>query len=138
MTVILCLDDRDGMMFGTRRQSRDEVLCDRILNDNMGKRLYMNSYSYKMFSQNTGCCALCDENFLDTAQGGDVCFVEGADISPYASKINKIIIYRWNRVYPATAYFKFPDGEWVLESTSEIGGSSHDITAQTYIRKTEG
>ncbi|MBE6547813.1 MAG: ribonuclease Z [Ruminococcaceae bacterium] len=134
MTVIVCLDDKDGMMFGTRRQSQDGVLRDRILNDNMGKKLYMNEYSYKMFSQNTENYAICDENFLDTAQTGDVCFVENVDILPYESKINKIIIYRWNRAYPATVYFKFPCGEWKLEGTSEIGGSSHDITEQIYIR----
>ena len=138
MTVILCLDDKDGMMFGSRRQSQDSVLYDRILNDCMGKRLYMKSYSYKIFSEKIECHALCDENFLDRARSGDICFVENTDILPYASKINKIIIYRWNRAYPATMYFKFPAGEWVLEGTEQIAGSSHDITEQVYVRKTEG
>ncbi len=134
MTVIVCLDDKGGMMFGTRRQSQDCVLRDRILNDNMGKRLYMNEYSYKMFSQNTENHAICDNSFLSVAGKGDVCFVENVDILPYAEKINKIIIYRWNRVYPATMYFKFPEGEWTLSGKSEIGGSSHDITEEIYIR----
>lgn len=134
MTVIVCLDDKGGMTFGTRRQSKDAVLRDRILNDNMGKRLYMNEYSYKMFSENTENFALCDNNFLSAAGNGDVCFVENCDILPYADKINKIIVYRWNRVYPATVYFKFPEGEWRLESTSKIGGSSHDITEEIYVK----
>ncbi len=134
MTVIVCLDDKGGMMFGTRRQSQDSVLRDRILNDNMGKRLYMNEYSYKMFSQNTENYAICDNDFLSVAGEGDVCFVENTDILPYAEKISKIIVYRWNRIYPATMYFKLPDGEWRLEGKSEISGSSHDITEEIYVR----
>ena len=134
MTVIVCVDNNGGMMFGTRRQSQDSVLRDRILNDNMGKNLYMNEYSYKMFSQNTGNYAICNNDFLSVAGKGDVCFVENADILPYADKIKKIIVYHWNRVYPATMHFKFPEGDWRLESKCEIGGSSHDITEEIYIR----
>ncbi len=134
MTVIVCLDDKGGMMFGARRQSQDSVLRDRILNDNMGKKLYMNEYSYTMFSQNTENHAICDNDFLSVAGEGDVCFVENADILPYAEKISKIIVYRWNRVYPATMYFQFPKGDWRLESRSDIGGSSHDITEEIYVK----
>lgn len=134
MTIIVCLDDKGGMMFGERRQSQDSVLRDRILNDNMGKKLYMNEYSYKLFSRNTSNYAICAENFLELAEKDDVCFVENLDITPYASKINKIIIYRWNKVYPATMYFKMPVGNWNLESSSEIGGSSHDITEEIYVK----
>lgn len=134
MTVILCLDDKNGMMFGPRRQSQDSVLRDRILNDCIGKRLLMNGYSHKMFSQNTENYAVCDEDFLENARAEDICFVENKDILPYADKIERIIIYRWNKVYPATMFFKFPKGEWRLESTAEIGGSSHDITEQIYVR----
>ncbi len=134
MTVIVCLDDNGGMMFGTRRQSQDSVLRDRILNDCIGKKLYMNEYSYKMFEKNTDNFAICDENFLDEAGDDDICFVENVDISPYGDKIKKIIIYRWNRCYPATMFFKFPSGSWVPCGTDEIGGSSHDITEEIYVR----
>lgn len=134
MTVIVCLDDKGGMMFGARRQSQDSVLRDRILNDNMGRKLYMNEYSYKMFSQNTENYAICDNNFLSVSDEDDVCFVENVDIRPYAEKITKIIVYRWNRVYPATMYFQFPNGDWKLVSRSDIGGSSHDITEEIYAK----
>lgn len=134
MTVIVCLDNKNGMMFGARRQSKDSVLRDRILNNTMSKRLYMNEYSYKMFSENTENHAICDEDFLSVAGEGDFCFVENTDILPYADKIERIVVYRWNRVYPATMYFSFPAGEWHLERKSEIGGSSHDITEEIYHR----
>lgn len=134
MTVIVCIDDNEGMMFGSRRQSRDTVLCERILNNCMGKRLYMDTYSYKMFSQIEGCFAICDDSFLDTAEDDGICFVERDDISLHGDRIDKIIMYRWNREYPATSYFRFPSGEWVLESQCEIGGSAHDITERVYVR----
>lgn len=135
MTVIVCVDDNEGMMFGSRRQSRDTALCDRILNDCMGKKLYMDAYSYKMFSEREGCSAICDGNYLDIAGDRDICFVERDDITHLGDRIDKIIMYRWNRVYPATLYFKFPSGNWVLESECEIGGTAHDITERVYVKK---
>ena len=31
MRVIVCVDDNGGMLFNHRRQSRDRVLCERVL-----------------------------------------------------------------------------------------------------------
>ncbi len=134
MIILVCLDDKDGMMFGSRRQSKDGVLRDRILNDCMGKNLYMNEYSYKMFSENTGNFAVSREDFLEVAGADDYCFVEDCDVRPYGEKIERIVVYRWNRLYPSTMKFVFPDGEWRRVSVEEIAGSSHDITAEVYER----
>lgn len=134
MIILVCLDDKNGMMFGTRRQSKDSVLRDRILNDCMGKNLYMNSYSYKMFQENTNNFSICRDDFLSAAGEGDVCFVENDDVTAYADKVEKIIVYRWNKVYPSTMKFSFPDGEWKLVEKNAIAGSSHDITEEIYTK----
>ena len=50
MKIIICLDDKNGMLFAARRQSRDSALCERVIGLSKGSRLYMNEYSAKLFS----------------------------------------------------------------------------------------
>ena len=44
MQVIVCVDDGMGMLFNHRRQSRDRVLIQRILEITKGKQIFMNTY----------------------------------------------------------------------------------------------
>lgn len=129
MTIIVCVDDNFGMLFNKRRQSRDKLLCEHILKVTKGANLLMNSYSAKLFPTNEN--IIIKDDFLDTAQKEDYCFVEG-EISNYQNDIEKIILYRWNRVYPADTYFQFPmdKGIWKLQKTSEIEGNSHTIITE--------
>ena len=55
----------------------------------------------------------------------------------YEDKAEKIIIFRWNRDYPADFYFDIDlQQNWQLESSADFVGSSHDkITEETYTRK---
>ncbi len=130
MHIILCLDDKNGMTFNGRRQSRDRAVVDHILKDIGTQPLWMNAYSEKLFADtaNTICV---DENFLSYGEKGAYCFVENADVTPYASEIEDIIIYRWNRVYPADMHF--PNdviGNRVLTGIKQFSGNSHDIITQ--------
>lgn len=133
MTLILCLDDRNGMLFQGRRQSRDRVLCQRILDIVGDGRLLMNAYSAKLFPKNKVTVA---EDPAAEARSGDHCFVEDLDIHGCLSKANSLILYRWNRVYPSDV--TFPEdglaGYQLVEST-EFPGSSHEkITQEVYKR----
>ena len=53
MRVIVCVDDNGGMLFNHRRQSRDRVLCERVLQmaDERDCSVYMNMYSAKIFPE---------------------------------------------------------------------------------------
>lgn len=55
MRVIVCVDDNGGMLFNHRRQSRDRVLCERVLQmaDERDCSVYMNTYSAKIFRKIT-------------------------------------------------------------------------------------
>jgi hypothetical protein len=49
-------------------------------------------------------------------------------------KIKEIIVYKWNRVYPADVEFEMPAG-FVLESSTDFTGFSHEqITKEIYRR----
>lgn len=137
MKVIVCLDDRLGMTFGGRRQSRDRVLCEDIVNDlEIGHRLLMCEYSKLLFEHNTDRILVCDE-FLDLAEMGDVCFVENKALKPYIDKIDGLVIYHWNRHYPSDTGFDIDleaEGFRLFQSF-EFEGSSHEkITKEIYVR----
>lgn len=134
MEIIACVDENGGMSFNNRRQSRDKVLCGRILELTENGRLYMNEYSKNMFGDFPQIMA--DVNFLEKASADDFCFVENVDISPFMDKIGRIILYRWNRRYPYDLRFgiDLSDG-WKRIGTIDFEGSSHEkITEEIYER----
>ena len=52
----------------------------------------------------------------------------------FGEKIEKIVLFRWNRHYPADVHFQFP-GKWHLVQTEDFPGSSHEkITMEVYER----
>ncbi len=130
MKLILCLDDQGGMLFNRRRQSRDRAVAEDILQITAGSRLWMDSYSAPMFAG-----VVPEDGFLDGAGENDYCFIERADISAYADQVTGVIIYRWNRTYPADV--RFPEelfaSRWRLASCVDFPGNSHEkITREVY------
>ncbi len=132
MTLILCLDDHNGVSFNGRRQSSDKVLCGHMQEQADG-RLLMNAYSAKLFSPDQ---ITVTENPIDAAGENDCCFIENLAFMPYLEKSDKLMIYRWNRHYPSDV--KFPDCElaaWKQIACERFAGSSHEIiTLEVYVR----
>lgn len=135
MIVIVCVDDNMGMMFNHRRQSQDRVLRERILQKTKGTKLWMNHYSAKQFGEEVQ--VNIDDSFLNEAAPGDACFVEDHPIALYQQWIEEIVLYKWNRSYPADMHFDIPLAEngWHLASTEDFVGYSHEkITEEVYMR----
>lgn len=135
MILIVCVDDNLGMLFNHRRQSQDRVLRARVLELTSGARLWMNAYSHKQFEAEGAPHIIVDDAFLNKAGRGDYCFAEDIDILPYEDSIERIIIYKWNRRYPADLHFTIPLQEhgWKLVQTTDFAGSSHEkITEEVY------
>lgn len=137
MHVILCLDDRNGMLFNHRRQSQDRVLRTRMLDMCGAHGLWLNEYSAGQFSQAQRAYLRVDAQFLAFAGAGEYCFVEDQDIAPYWTQVETLILFCWNRSYPADRYFDRSqlDYGWVLRETEEFSGFSHPkITKEVYRR----
>ncbi len=135
MHIIVCVDERGGMLFNKRRQSRDRLLRARILSGLGGRRFLMNDYSFRQFRFDDGKERITvDADFLKHAEAGDVCFVENTDVLPYRDRIETVTVYKWNRRYPSS--IRLPSGiigGRALISTEDFGGSSHDkITEEIY------
>ncbi len=128
MKLIVCLDDNNGMLFNERRQSRDRVLIENLLELCKGETLYTNEYSAKLFPENS--VVVC-EDFSNLTIG--YIFVENFTIPQ--EKITEIVVYKWNRVYPADAYFNIALDSWTLTEAVDFVGSSHEkITREIYVR----
>lgn len=137
MTIIACVDDRNGMMFNNRRQSRDSEVCRDILRECGGKKLHMSAYSAKLFGDAEGADIRITEDFPDEAGEEDACFIERNGIYGFEERAGKVILYKWNRKYPADRYFPLDlsDGSWELQRTEEFKGSSHErVTKEVYGR----
>ena len=133
MNIAVCLDDKNGMLFCGRRQSKDQILRQELLQLAQPHGLWMNGFSAKQFEQ--GDAIRVAEDFLELAPQESWCFVENTDVLQYKERIGRIAVYRWNRLYPSDV--KFPveafSNDWQLISTRSFPGHSHDeITEEIY------
>lgn len=138
MNIIVCLDDKNGMMFNKRRQSQDKVLRSDIKDETKDSTLFMNKYSYKLYSDiDNGNIKVC-EDYFNKCGDTDFCLVEDKTLINYTDKINTIIAYSWNRIYPSDLHFdiNLNNDLWELISEEDFKGSSHEkITKRIYRRK---
>ena len=133
ISVAVCVDDENGMMFGGRRQSRDRVLIADFLKDHEGKRICIAPYSQLLFGE-AEVVDVCEHPLRDCPHGG-VCFVENLSLTEWADEIGCLTVYRWNRLYPADLHFdeSVLKKGFSLVSVTEFEGSSHEkITKEVY------
>ena len=127
MILAVCADDRLGMSFGGRRQSKDSAVRRRLL-ELSGGNLRMSEYSARQFDEPV----YSGTDYLSGAKSGDWCFVENGDYEGFSDAIEQIVLLRWNRHYPSDLRFSFP-GKWNLTQSEEFPGSSHDkLTLEVY------
>lgn len=132
MKLIFCLDSEGGFSFNNRRQSRDRGLNEYIFGLSKGGKLWMDSYSSALFD---GFPIYTDENYFLKAAPEDFCFAEGnlPDLSD--SRLDELIVCRWNRLYPHDSVLSI-DGLWKLYKTEEIPGTSHEKITVDFYRRT--
>lgn len=131
MTIIVCIDERRGMLFGGRRQSRDRILTHDVW-EISGGELLISPFSKLLFE---GYPVRVSEQPLKAAKKGDFVFIEDADIAPFIDKAEKIIIYNWNRRYPADVRLEIVPEEhgFTRKDSCDFVGSSHEkITREVY------
>ncbi|MBQ1501348.1 MAG: ribonuclease Z [Firmicutes bacterium] len=143
MILILPIDQNDGLAFNQRRQSRDKILCQRVLELAGGKPLLMHPRSARLFLDFDAPLLIADDRFLAHARRGEYCFAEAcflpedSPLLPRMEEAEKIILFRWDCVYPADVFLPRPLAElgWRLTAAREFAGSSHElITEEVYER----
>ena len=133
MNVILCLDDNKGMLFNNRRQSRDKAVLDDAFELLDGEKLVVTSFSEKLFSDYVE-NIIVDDTPFDNEENAYI-FAENLSLQQFATKIDKLIVYNWNRIYPCDFYCDIDFSQFELIEESELEGNSHEkITKQIFRR----
>lgn len=136
MEIIVCLDDYGGMLFNSRRQSRDRLLIEDIISNLGNKKLYIYEYSQILFEAYEGKYEITDD-FFAINDDNCICFIENIDVKPYIDQISAVTVYNWNRVYPRELVFdiNLEKEGFSLMSSREFKGYSHDkIRKEVYER----
>lgn len=135
MIAIVCLDDKNGMMFNKRRQSRDCGVVEQVLDMTEGGCLWIHPFSEPLFVEKEAEQIHVREEFLKCAGDGEYCFVENRGLHSVEEKLEKLIVFRWNRVYPADLYLDLALEDWRKAEEEEFSGNSHEkITREVYVR----
>ena len=97
--------------------------------------LYMNCYSFSLFEKYADSRVICSGSPALSAGREDYCFAEDIDLTDAAGKADKLIVYCWNKTYPADRYFDVNTELFRPVSETEFKGSSHEkITKRMYMR----
>ena len=132
MKVIVCVDNDYGIAFNHRRQSRDRVLTEQII-EMTKARLLTTPYSSSLLEKHPA--LIVSENPLADAQTDDFVFAEKLSLVDYVGKINTLILYHGNRTYPSDHKLDLDLSDFRLLSREEFVGYSHDkITKEIYVK----
>ena len=133
LILIACVDDGMGMTFNKRRVSRDDTVIKRIIEIADNKKIWMSQYSYPLFENVKTENIVADDSCFDKASSDEYCFIENLSVTNHKDKIDKIILFRWNRSYPSDVKFDIDLNEWKMNSSEEFAGNSHEcITMEVY------
>ena len=133
MYVIVPVDNRMGMGFHGRRQSRDRVLNTYLLKLSQGKKLWMAPCSSALFQGASD--IVISGDFLSQAGPEDLCFVEDRPLLPFRDQIRGIVLCKWNRDYPGDFFLDLDPKGWQLRHQEEFPGSSHEkLTIEVYLK----
>ncbi|MDO4543906.1 MAG: ribonuclease Z [Clostridia bacterium] len=133
MVAIICVDPNNGMMFNRRRQSRDRAVLDAIMEQVRALPLAVSEYSARLFLPEYADKVDVCSDFTDRP----LCFFEDFDPAPFKDRICALVLFRWDKVYPADTYLPFEPLEegFMLDEISQFVGTSHEkITMEVYSR----
>lgn len=136
MTLYFCLDEKNGMLFNRRRQSRDEAVMADIQSRLGAGELLIDPISQKLAAKAEipYCFALPE---LTENLPGAHFFVEERVPGDWVGLASCVVVYRWNRHYPADQFFDIDLTAlgFSLSETMDFPGKSHEtITREVYVK----
>lgn len=134
MKLVICIEDRGGMLFNKRRVSRDKLMIADFAEYAGDSTVFIEPYSEELFSE-ASLNMIISENPMKFAEDGDFVFIERQEPRAFAEAAKEIVIYKWGRRYPFDTSMNFSPEElgFKLESTFEFRGNAHEkITREVY------
>lgn len=135
MILLLCADKKNGMAFHQRRQSLDRAVRADILATASGKPIWMTPYSARQFTEPEAMLQVSEAPLCEAGEGA-LCFMEFPPLAPGLDRIEALVVYRWDRVYPADQWLDLDlSTGFRLVSSWDFSGHSHEkITKEVYQR----
>ena len=130
MKLIVCVDERSGMIFNKRRQSSDGAQIEDMKRLISGEPLAVSPYSAKLLSD-SGIELLVTDN--PSVHNG-YCFIENTEL-PDSDKIDTVVVYNWCRHYPADRRFELDLSIFKLSESTEFVGTAHGKIKREIYRK---
>jgi hypothetical protein len=128
--LIMCVSKNGGISFNNRRQSRDEEVCKDMIALSGGS-IFASEYSAKLFD-GIGKVQICDAGKMPA---GQYYFAERGMPEVDEQSISEVVLYHWNREYPADSFFDIDLKDFRLKENVEFEGKSHDcIRRERWIR----
>ena len=126
MTLILWVGKNREMMFNHRRCSRDRAVIADILTAYVPSEICVSAYSSALFA---------DARVIShPSEAEHVLFLEDLPLHPALERASTLIVYRFDRVYPADVRLEIPQ-DFTLTGSREFAGFSHDkITREVYVK----
>lgn len=134
MRIFVCVDDEGGMTFMGRRVTRDRIVTEDIAKS-AGEGLAVFPYSERLFKDLGYSPRTLSSD--EEAVGCDSLFIEDRSVKKFLDKVDTLIIYRWNRLYPSDKKIDFlPEevGFSLIESVDIVGKSHEKITKEVFRR----
>ncbi len=134
MTAVICIDNYAGIGYNKRRQTRDAGIIRDAVSMCKGGRIVITPTSEKLFA---GIPHICAENPLSVMGKDDLYYAEFDVFEDVFDKADTVVIYSWNRAYPADVYFQYDPEEHGMTAESEtlINGTSHDdVIKRVFVR----
>lgn len=129
MVIVACIDKSGNIALNTNGQLNHIIFLVRLKVVSNEALLYMNSNSNLQFGFYP--MIMVDDDFLDIAEEDSYCFVEDTDITPYINRIDKIILYKWNKNF--SSKFKFDTS--ILDNFSIV--SNKCFYGETFLKISE-
>ena len=121
MILAFCIDDQGGLAFNHRRQSRDRALVADLLAAAGARPVFCLPYSAGLFDP--GAVTVVDAPGAVSADG--ILFLENADPAAYIPHAEELLLYRWNRLYPADLTLNGTPVQWGYRSARCHGLCGH-------------
>lgn len=129
MILVVCIANNNGIMFNKRRVSKDALLIERLKSKIGENKIYLSNYSKELFYDFNNIT-----HNIEDIKETDFYFLEDEKIPNL--KINEIIVYKWNRDYPADKFWELSLNEYKLISEEDFAGNSHErITEIIYTKE---
>ena len=131
LTVYVCLDDRNGMSFNGRRQSRDSKVFEDIRQELTGE-LLIDPFSEKLICRAELPYRIIEGPLPEEGQF----FLEMRPVQD-ALTADRIVIYRWGRHYPADRRWELDLEEhgFSLAAQTAFQGTSHELIGKDVYRR---